>query len=478
MEGGPRLSLFGVIHMDAVGKVSEELDDVATAGDADAIFIEYPTDPGGVRTYLEVLLRAPAFLLGMAIMIFVHGPLYLAFARDLLPAEFLASERVAGRRRLPIHPVDDHPVQRAQAASATTTALNWLLVVPAFALEPVGAAATAAALLVGALTPVLLRRKGHRYLGPALLPVGIAATCGVFVLGYGASLLVLVGAVGLAGHVVTGIDQRNEAMLDRVTRIAREEGYEDAVLVTGKAHLGGQVSDAADRALTITRVHVSYWLDAGITHVAPFDESELPELGPGGGSLRERVRTELGDGLPRYVRRTLAALIDAALVVFGWFALVVVLAVVVGGATGRAVDSTVPAAMAVAWLVAPVGYHATLEARWGRTVGKRVLGLAVRGADGSGLDRRTALRRNVLRPIDALALYVASGVVMVLTWRDRSIPDLLADTRVRRPSREPDAGGGGDERGGRRDEERTEAIGREDEGEGQAASGRRQRTQF
>lgn len=80
-----------------------------------------------------------------------------------------------------------------------------------------------------------------------------------------------------------------------------------------------------------------------------------------------------------------------------------------------------------AWVV----YFAVLEAKSGRTPGKRLLGLEVRRDDGGEIAGRAAVVRNVLRVVDALPfLYFLGGLLVVLQDSRKRLGDMAAGTVV------------------------------------------------
>ena len=82
-------------------------------------------------------------------------------------------------------------------------------------------------------------------------------------------------------------------------------------------------------------------------------------------------------------------------------------------------------------------YHLVLEGRYGRTPGKRALGLAVVRTDGTPCTYRAAAVRTALRPVDWLpAGYLAGLAAIGLTERRQRLGDLLADTLVVRTGEE------------------------------------------
>jgi uncharacterized RDD family membrane protein YckC len=84
------------------------------------------------------------------------------------------------------------------------------------------------------------------------------------------------------------------------------------------------------------------------------------------------------------------------------------------------------AAFFVEWLL-----PAWLEAAWGRTPGKRMLGLMVLNDDGTPLRWPGALTRNLLRAVDFLPLFYGVGLAAMLLNRDfKRLGDLAAGTVV------------------------------------------------
>lgn len=134
-------------------------------------------------------------------------------------------------------------------------------------------------------------------------------------------------------------------------------------------------------------------------------------------------------------RRALAYVIDL-LVCYGvvfLIGLVVVLAFVSDrtagdlGSSGKAGSGVVLLALfAAQWI-----YFVVLEARSGRSVGKRALGLRVVTTSGRPIGWRAAALRNLLRAADALPTgYLVGLVSMATTSRFQRLGDLVAGTMV------------------------------------------------
>lgn len=87
-------------------------------------------------------------------------------------------------------------------------------------------------------------------------------------------------------------------------------------------------------------------------------------------------------------------------------------------------------AAAIVLLVATV-YHVVLEGRFGRTPGKRLVGIAVRREDGGPCTYRAATVRTLFRFVDWLpAGYLAGLAAILWTNRRRRLGDLAAGTVV------------------------------------------------
>jgi len=83
-------------------------------------------------------------------------------------------------------------------------------------------------------------------------------------------------------------------------------------------------------------------------------------------------------------------------------------------------------------------YTIVQEACWGRTLGKRVLGLRVVAQDGAPIGWMAAITRNLLRTVDMLPFAYALGLLSSLFDRNgRRLGDLVAGTVVVHDSSRP-----------------------------------------
>ena len=423
------LRLFGVLHPDRAGKVTAELDDYAR--DADVIFIEHPLEPFGLRPFARLLVRTPALFVGMVLYSFVLYHLLLPLTGTLQGAEVSAVRSVADERRLPIHEVDDHPIEMVADAGPWWMASNWAITLlflglfPAVTLGTIGvlAGVVAATRLVAAVD-----RRAALLLALPLVWAGgyLLLFSGVFE-GLPVGLLLLGGMLSFRFTVVRTLGSRNEHMLDRIEEIVEREGYETGCLVTGKAHLSGIIEAAEDRDLHVSRSRVSKWLRRSDHEVEDPDPDSGDWADRVGGRSSATIESEPGSEDDVVGARIAARLIDAVVFVL----LVPVGAVAAGVVTGLALgDGAIETGLWLGAIGVPLLYTPLAEIRYGRTLGKRLLGLVVTGEDGAPCTTRAAVVRNLLRPFDLLLFYGVGLVVMLATDRRQRLGDLAADTVV------------------------------------------------
>lgn len=87
--------------------------------------------------------------------------------------------------------------------------------------------------------------------------------------------------------------------------------------------------------------------------------------------------------------------------------------------------------LCIAFLIIIVLYFILLEAYWGATVGKYLIGIRVIGLDGKTLGLVKSLIRNILRAVDSLPVLNIAGVILILRSPERTrFGDRIAGTRV------------------------------------------------
>ncbi len=155
----------------------------------------------------------------------------------------------------------------------------------------------------------------------------------------------------------------------------------------------------------------------------------------------ERVRPPATDGPPHaeILQRVMAHILDQILLIPPLMILSDLFSTVTETATLNVEDPRFWALVAVA-CAANFIYHFSMEAAFGWTLGKRILGLRVTELDGSRLTLRGALVRNLLRPLE---VNVTAGMIgllfMVNSPRRQRLGDRLGRTLVvqeRAPAKE------------------------------------------
>jgi uncharacterized RDD family membrane protein YckC len=142
--------------------------------------------------------------------------------------------------------------------------------------------------------------------------------------------------------------------------------------------------------------------------------------------------TECGVGI-----RGIAMAIDSVV----WLLLFVLAVSAVGALTGQmestatGVDTSLegtPAAIGlVLWLGLATGYHTLMEWRFGKTVGKYLVGIRVTSDGWSTPTLRASLVRNLLRLVDWLPLFYLVGIVaLVRSGRKKRLGDRVGHTVV------------------------------------------------
>ncbi len=129
-------------------------------------------------------------------------------------------------------------------------------------------------------------------------------------------------------------------------------------------------------------------------------------------------------------RRGAAAAIDIGLMVALYVLLVAIFGEQRGGSGANTVTRLADGGNVIVVILVFL-YHWRTEAAWGRTLGKRWLGLRVVAEDGGPPTARAILVRNLLRPIDALPVLYLLGLAVAMSnpLRQR-IGDLAAHTTV------------------------------------------------
>lgn len=124
-----------------------------------------------------------------------------------------------------------------------------------------------------------------------------------------------------------------------------------------------------------------------------------------------------------------------------WFALFFVATIAIAVPTGELqstadgvnaeLEGTLGTLAFLTWLALGIGYHALLEWRTGKTLGKYLVSIRAVEADGTSLSLRSSLVRNLLRLVDWLPLcYVVGILLIVFSEDDERLGDRLGGTAV------------------------------------------------
>ena len=123
--------------------------------------------------------------------------------------------------------------------------------------------------------------------------------------------------------------------------------------------------------------------------------------------------------------RAVATIIDTALL----FVIGYVLAVFTGNTTEGGFNLT--GAPAFGWFAIALGYYIVLEALYGATLGKRLIGLKVVKIDGDApIDWQASIVRNVLRIVDGFIFYLVAAIAVLASKEKQRIGDMVARTVV------------------------------------------------
>ena len=123
--------------------------------------------------------------------------------------------------------------------------------------------------------------------------------------------------------------------------------------------------------------------------------------------------------------RAVATIIDTALLfVIGYF-----IAVFTGGTVEGGFH--LMGGPAFLWLLVALVYYIVLEAGFGTTLGKRLIGLSVvRLEGGSPIDWQASIVRNVLRLVDGFLFYLVGAIAVWTSDKKQRIGDRVAGTVV------------------------------------------------
>ena len=122
--------------------------------------------------------------------------------------------------------------------------------------------------------------------------------------------------------------------------------------------------------------------------------------------------------------RAVAVIIDGVVLFIGGY----VIALLTGQTTAGGFN--LQGGPALLWFLLSFAYYIVLEAQMGGTLGKQLLGLRVVTADGSPIDFRASLIRNVLRIVDGLFVYLVAAILVWQSPLNQRLGDRVTGTVV------------------------------------------------
>lgn len=232
------LDLFGVVHVDRFSIVRSELHERAAAADVDALFLEYPAERPDLGDWIRALVRLPPVVVGYAIYGVLSFAMYVITARGVRPSESRAAEEVGEALDVPVHSVDPHVRVIWSAGGGGLVVANWLLVAGVvFVGSPLQVVGTCVLSLLAFGCVLAVARRSRRLATATAVPVFVVWFVLQIVLG--SAVLLDLAAVVFVAVTYWTIDERNAAMLDRAGKLATANEYDRAMLLTGRAHVGG-----------------------------------------------------------------------------------------------------------------------------------------------------------------------------------------------------------------------------------------------
>lgn len=125
-------------------------------------------------------------------------------------------------------------------------------------------------------------------------------------------------------------------------------------------------------------------------------------------------------------RRIVAYLIDSVIIVFPIMLFITAPLLASGNKSVGELESNLASAfMGLVFII----YKSYCEAKWGKTLGKKITGLKVVNTNGTKVDTKTAIFRNILLIADN-ALGIIALLIMIFTAKKQRVGDIVANTVV------------------------------------------------
>ena len=131
-------------------------------------------------------------------------------------------------------------------------------------------------------------------------------------------------------------------------------------------------------------------------------------------------------------RRAVAVILDSIVLAIPFFALGTLIASITGETTAGGFQLEGGSALLLFGLMGVIGfgYYILLEAYYGQTLGKRLVGIRVVTADGSRIGLSDSVVRNVLRFVDGIFAYLVGAVFIWLSDTNQRLGDRIGDTYI------------------------------------------------
>ena len=131
-------------------------------------------------------------------------------------------------------------------------------------------------------------------------------------------------------------------------------------------------------------------------------------------------------------RRAVAVILDSIVLAIPFFVFGNLIASITGETTAGGFQLEGGSALLLFGLMGVIGfgYYVLLEAYYGQTLGKRLVGVRVVTADGTTIDLSDSVVRNVLRLVDGIFVYLVGAVFIWLSGSNQRLGDRIGDTYV------------------------------------------------
>jgi uncharacterized RDD family membrane protein YckC len=223
---------------------------------------------------------------------------------------------------------------------------------------------------------------------------------------------------------------RVEVLVDEPSRTVSAYRFDAEGRPVAAAMESWDYTDLAD--LLIRQAGVPAWeandIASGVKARLEMGDQEEPS---GFLRVRERRGSMENAGVPL---RFVAVLLDAVIV---FIPAGIIVGLLSGGGYTEAGNGYTRAGIDVsgkgAWLfllLLGLGYYVLCEAATGATLGKRIVGIYVIGADGKRLTFGAAIVRNLLRLVDCLFFYLVGAIFALTSQQGQRLGDRAAHTLV------------------------------------------------